>query len=63
MYRSETVFDTSAFTENSSGDDKGQEVYIVQELRNCPVSKYELILTDIRISEKHISLLLYMLII
>lgn len=62
-YRTETAFDTSAFIENSFGDDEGQEVYIVQELCNCPVLKYELILTNIRNSEKLISLLLYMLII
>lgn len=52
----ETAFDTSAFTESSFGDNKGQEVYIVQELRNCPVSKYELILTNVRNSEKGIYL-------
>jgi hypothetical protein len=47
-YRTETALDTSAFTESSFGDIKGQEVYIVQELRNCPFSKYELILTNVR---------------
>lgn len=62
-YTTETAFDTSAFTESSFGDIKGQEVYIVQELCNCPVSKYESILTNVRNSEKRISLLLCMLII
>lgn len=62
-YGTETAFDTSPFTESSFGDNKGQKVCIVQQLRNCPVSKYELILTNVRNSENRISLLLYMLII
>jgi hypothetical protein len=62
-YRTETAFDISPFTESSSDGSKGQEVYVVQELHNCPVSKYELILTNVRNSEEGISLLLYMLII
>jgi hypothetical protein len=61
MYRIETV-ETSAFMETSFGGNKGQEVCIVQELRNCPVSKYVLILTNVRNLEEGISLLMYMLI-
>jgi hypothetical protein len=46
-YGAETAFDTSAFMEIGFGGNEGPEVYTMQELHNCSVMKYGLILSNV----------------